>query len=366
VTTEATTSKDTILPPPAGAAALSDINAPSLRRFFIVTAAVATLMVAAAWVWAIHGRMWFLDPEYPMWLAKNEMIEACDVGDTVILGDSRAMAGLVPALISPTTVNLAVGGATPIESERIAERIAKCPTPPKRVLLSFQAPYMMVEQAYWERTALFHYLGFERMEALRKTSLELQDSIVYSKRPFESFLEIFKNYGYSISFPSFYFPAMVNAGFIGRKEKNEQFLQTTRSNRGQHFFGTADRSDWFSSEAEMTKFHPSPVLDVYFDRMISALRERGIKVYFAGAPLNQATYERVDPKIMSSFLDYLKDKEAKDPNFRILASPLFSLPNEDFGDVEHLNPKGAASWSKTIAELLKEAISQERKVSAQQ
>ena len=363
MTSEATTSKDAILPE---AGALSDVNAPSLRRFFIVMAAVVTLMVSASWIWASNGRMWFLDHEYPMWLAKDQMIEACDVGDTVILGDSRAMAGLMPAQISATTVNLALGAATPIESERIAERIAKCPTPPKRVLLSFQTPYMMIEQAYWERTALFHYLDFGQMEELRKLSLELQDTVVYSRRPFDSFLEIFKNYSYSIGFPSYYFPAMINARFIGRREKNEEFLQATLRNRGQHFFGMADRTEWFSSEAELTKFKPTPVLDHYFDRMLATLRERGIKVYFVGAPLNQFTYDRLDHEAMGGFVSYLESKAAKDPNFRILGSPVYALANDYFGDVEHVNPRGSAVWSASVAELLKEAISQERKVSAQQ
>jgi hypothetical protein len=364
VTTESTVNKDDVLPAPAGSEELSDIHAVSLRRFFITAAAVASLMIAVAWVWAVHGRMWFLDPEYPMWRAKMHMIETCNVGETTILGDSRAMAGLVPAQISDTTVNLAVGGATPIESLRIAESIAKCPNPPKRVVFSFLPLYLMDEQVYWERTALFNYLDFGQMEELRRDSLRLSDSLVYPKDRFNSFLDKFKNYGYSISFPTFYFPAMVNAGFVGRKERNELELQATLNSRGQHFFGMAERSDWLAPETLLDKFEPTPVLNYYFDRVLAVLAERGIKVYFVGAPFNETSYERLKPETSSTFIKYLKDIEASDPNFRMLGVPLFSMPNENFGDIEHVNPRGAAKWSASVAELLKTAISQERKISA--
>ncbi len=116
----------------------------------------------------------------------------------------------------------------------------------------------------------------------------------------------------------------------------------------------ADRTEWFSSEAELTKFKPTRVLDHYFDRMLAMFAQRGIKVYFVGAPLNQrSTHDRLDHEAMGGFVSYLESKAAKDPNFRILGSPVYALANDYFGDVEHVNLRGSAVWSASVAELLK-------------
>ena len=58
----------------------------------------------------------YLDPEYPSWLAKRQMLGQCDLGDVLVVGDSRAAVNIVPALLDVKTTNLAVGGGQAIEA----------------------------------------------------------------------------------------------------------------------------------------------------------------------------------------------------------------------------------------------------------
>jgi hypothetical protein len=51
----------------------------------------------------------FLDPEYPSWRAKQIMLADCDLGEIMILGDSRAASGMMPARWPVPATNLAVG-----------------------------------------------------------------------------------------------------------------------------------------------------------------------------------------------------------------------------------------------------------------
>jgi hypothetical protein len=356
---QSSASNESALPPPVETKALPDFNTVSLRGFFIAATFTTVFLISAAWVWAIYGRMWFLDPEYAMWLAKGQMVNSCDVGETTILGDSRAMAGLIPAKISDTTVNLAAGGASPIETKHMVKDILKCPNLPKRVILPFLPLYMTEEQVYWERTALFNYLTYDEMEEVRETVLRLDDHLVYSTNRFDSYLEKIKNLSYSLSFPTYYFPAMVHAGFVGRKQRNEIELQKTLQGRGHHFFGMADETEWLAPEALMENFAPRPVLVNYYDRVLKMLRERGIKVYFVGAPLNEPSRKHLKPEVVEQFTKFIRDREARDPNFRALGDLLPSLPAKYFGDEEHLNAKGAAIWSASVAEMLEKAIAEE-------
>ncbi len=335
----------------------------SERVFIISVISVVAIMVAATWGWAVKGKMWFLDPEYPMWVASMQMLDACDVGETAIIGDSRAKAGLIPSMISDKTVNLSVGGASPIETSRAVESILKCPTVPKRVLLSFSPAYLTDVQVYWERTAPFNYLNFDQLEEVRKASIQLNDPMLYSTSSIHKVFDKIQNYSYWINFPSHYFPAMVNAGFITRKARNSFELDKTVLDRGHHFFGTEAESNWYSEEALASDFKPPRLVDFYFEKFISALDNRGIKIYFVGAPMNETTFQKMDPNFEKEFIMYIDNIRARHSNFEILGNPLPHLPNNNFGDSEHLNSRGAVTFSASVAKLLANASVRERDVS---
>ncbi len=110
--------------PSTAEAKLSHANPPA-SRFLLVTAAVFITLMGCAWLWALKGRMWFLDAEYGMWSANQEMTRTCSHGDIVILGDSRAKAGLVPSVMGSKVANFALGGGTAIEAYYLVERMLR-------------------------------------------------------------------------------------------------------------------------------------------------------------------------------------------------------------------------------------------------
>src|SRR5262249_41135372 len=155
-------------------------------------------------------------------------------------------------------------------------------------------------------------------------------------------------YGYSISLPSYYFPAMINALFIGRREKNLEVFETTLRNRGQHLFGEAKGVSWPNDDVDLPSFEPSPVLSHYFDSTIAMLRRLRIEVLHRSIPLNKRTHDETSEDLQESFDRYLAATTAKHPNLRIVVAPTPVFADEYFGDDQHLNARGAQIWSDHI------------------
>jgi hypothetical protein len=290
--------------------------------------------------------MWFLDAEYGIWSATQEMTRTCALGEIVILGDSRAKAGLVPSVMGSKVTNFALGGGTAIEAHYLLQRMLRCPTPPKHAIVSLPVGYFSSVDVYWDRSALFGYLSFAELEEVRRLSVQLDDPVIYStskaKRPFYPV----KNLVYAISTPSYYFPAMVNAGFFMRKKVNDEIKQVTIRNRGHTFFGTAEGAEWVVEPVK--QFRVSPVLHHYFSELVQQLLDKDVRVWFVGMPLNKKTYDAFGPSVRDNFLAYLHRFSAKDGRFRVVGEVLPWMTRDNFGDGEHLNRRGAIAWSKRV------------------
>ncbi len=335
---------------PSGSDSLTAFTQYSLARYFVALGSLAVVLVGCAWVWAANGRMWFLDPEYPMWSAKMQIAKECRQGDTIILGASRAMAGIVPDQLGSNVSNLALGGSTPIENFYMAQRVLKCPTPPKRAIIAFLPLFVTEANFYWQRAALFGFFDFDEMEDVRRASVALDDGLLYSTNRFATGLDVIRNYSYRIGLPSYYFGAMMNAGFVGRKARNDEELALTLRSRGQHFFGRAERSNLVAADAGMLKFEKRPLLTDYMERLLGELQKENVATYLASEPLNPATYAAMNPDVVVEFERYLATLREKFPNLKYLGKPIHSLPADHFGDLEHLNPKGAAAWTASLRE----------------
>ncbi len=328
------------------------ISKVSLRRFFLALAGVTTLLVGSAWFWAVEGRMSFFNPEYPMWLAKFRMVDDCKYGDTVIIGDSRAMAGIIPDRLGSGVTNLALPGGTPIESYYLLRRMDQCKAYPKRVVVSFLPLFLTRVHMYWLRPALYNLMSFEEMEEVRRLSVKLGDPILYSPNRFATALDSIKNYSYSVSLPPYYFTAMIAGRFVERRAQNRVELALTLKQSGHHFFGMAPSTAVVPEDGYMTEFKPSPILNFYMDEVLRKLNGNGVEIDFLGTPVNPATFDMLPKSVVASFKEYLSSIAQRYANFHVLGDIVLVLPNDSFGDSEHVNPRGAEEWTSNVRSLL--------------
>ena len=329
--------------PPAGQ------NHPRLLspgRYIAVMALTGLAAFALVWVWIAAMPLAFLDPEYASWRAKQALLDSCDLGEVLILGDSRAAAGLMPVLWPVRGTNLAVGGGEAIEALAALTRALRCPTPPKRVILSLDAGHVVAPDLFWERTVRFGFLDGKEIATLRRVSGALNDPSVYEIRHTDGLPSGLRDAMYRARFPSLYFASLVKGGVLLRWRRNETALAAGIAARGHYFFGTDPGSDVIAADGHLRAFRPLPVLDWYFTQVLTMLAARGIRADFVAVPMNETTSDAVDPEVRAGFAAWLAGYRARFPDFHVAGDAMPHWPDRLFGDgFAHLNREGAALFS---------------------
>jgi hypothetical protein len=322
-------------------------------RYLAVLATVMAAGFALVWVWMAAMPLAYLDPEYPTWRAKLAMLQRCDLGEVLVVGDSRAAVDVMPALLPVKTTNLAVGGGMPIEAYVAVARALACPVPPRRVVISLDAGHFAVADLFWERTVKFGFVGPDDLALLRRLMRETGDaSLAGPKRP-DGLPTALRGWLYAWRFPPLYFSALAKGGLFLRLWRNQAAFAAALTARGQYFFGRDAGSSTVAMEGRMAAFVPLPVLDRYFDRMLALLAARGIPADFIAMPMNQATGGAVLSGVRASFAAYLANYEARYPGFHVVGPTMPAWPDRYFGDdFSHLNPAGAALLSMRFGQCL--------------
>jgi hypothetical protein len=320
----------------------------NIRHYFLGGLLSVVTIFAALWGWSSVGKMWFFDAEYPMWVAKIQMTQGCHGHQIAIIGDSPAMADLIPEYIGDSVINLAIGGASPIEVYYLTRRLLRCAQLPKKIILSISPFHLVAIDTYWPRSAAFHFLTLEETEAVRELSKTLEDGTIYGTSRTDMPMNMLKDYLYAVDFPYFFLASMKAGGFFLRKRANEEILTRTKARLGYHHFGVLGGTVALAPIAHMDEFRPPQLLNEYFQKTISLLNDKNVPVLFMSMPTNQATYEALSLEFHSGLLAYLRSFELRG-NFRIVGDIIPVLPSTEFGDPSHLNPRAAIEWSKRVA-----------------
>jgi hypothetical protein len=326
-------------------------------RYLLSLAVAAVTSLAALWALALAAPLAFLDPEYPFWRAKLELLRRCDLGSVLIVGDSRAAADVIPARLGVKASNLAVGGGESIEAYVAVRRAFACPRPPRRVIVSIDAGHFVRPDLFWDRTVRFGFLRPDDLAELRRTSEALEDPSIIDQKRGDGLDRDLRALLYGARYPGLYLGSMLHGGLFARWWENRAALAAGRASRGQYFFGTANGSDVVAVEGHMRAFAPLPVLDAYFNRMLALLADRGVSVDFVAMPMNRATADSVAPAVRQGFQAYLQGYAARYRNFHIVGPVWPAWNNGWFGDeFSHLNPAGAARFSAAFAACLRARV----------
>jgi hypothetical protein len=305
--------------------------------------------LAAAWVWVVVAPLAFLDPEYPYWRAKEELLRRCDLGRVLVLGDSRAAVDIMPARMAVPVTNLAVGGGAAIEARAALTHALECGTAPERVILSFDPEHFARADLFWERSVRYGFVDLSELRTLRRTGDSLGDGSFSAPRTPDGLPGPVRDVLYAVRFPSLYGASLAKGGIALRWSTNRRALAAGMAARGQYFFGTDPGSDGVASDASLTDFAVLPVLDAYFADILATLAARHVPVDFVAMPVNEATANAVSPRMMAGFADYL----ARFGELHVVGPLLTAWPNRYFGDAySHLNPEGAALFSDWFAACL--------------
>ncbi len=327
-----------------------------MSRYLGLLALAAVASFGAVWLWVLGAPIAYMDPEYASWHAKQIMLAHCDLGDVIVLGDSRAAADVIPMRLPIKTTNFAVGGGEPVEAYAVLTRALNCPAPPKLVIMSFDAGHFARPDLFWERSVRFGLLAPADLTTLRATSFQTGDFSVYAGRGLAGLPLRVRDLLEEIRFPPLYFASLAHSVGLIRWSRNNRTLDATLASRGQYFFGTEVGSDAVAIDGHLPDFHPLPVLDAYFDRILALLESRGIETRFVAMPVNEATWSHTAASVRDDFRTYLATYASRYRRFHIVEDLPEHWPDHFFGDQYcHLNPEGAERFTALLAQRLQAA-----------
>jgi hypothetical protein len=325
-------------------------------RYLRLFALSAILSFCLLWVWVATMPMAFMDTEYAAWRAKKIMLDRCDLGQVIVLGDSRAAADILPTRLPVRAANLAMGGAEAIDALSILDRVLACPTVPRLAIISIDPGHFSRPDMFWERSVHFGIVTTPEVAAVRVASLQTGDMSVYGSRPFEGLPLRVRDWLYKISFPPLYFANLAHGGFFMRWFSNQWWLADILAARGHYYFGTDPGNSVVTLDGHMDAFRPLPILDHYFNRLLAELDSRGIETRFIAMPFNETTWHEVKPAVPAGFAAYLAGYERRYKHFRVASEIMPHWPDRFFGDMfSHLNPEGAERFSDLLAQRLQDA-----------
>lgn len=314
------------------------------NRTFLYQVLTMVGLLAGASAYANACPMNIMSPEYPMWKQAREVAEASaeEPLDALVLGDSRAKAGLVPEELGQRGFSLTVGGATPIELRWLLREYLENNPAPRRLIISLAPEHLVHAEVFWERTVKFGLLSSDEIDAVLAKQEALGDDVLNASlaADWES-----KLYRWRLA-PIYYGEYLASLGFL-RRGKNRAVLAQLERDHGRYHFGTAAAAILPSKEAEWSGFTPSRLLVQEFDALLEDVATLPCEVSFVLAPISERTSEELDPRYTADLTEFLRERAQRFPSIAIdLEAPVY--PDEAFGDPGHLKAEGARAFSCAI------------------
>ena len=300
-------------------------------------------------------KMFYNGPEYPMWKSKFEYIQKNHNSENIIIGDSRALAGIVPDIIGDDFYNLSYGGGTPIEGYFLLKKyISK--NVPKTIIISFSPLHLEFSNVFFGRPLKYNIFSTKEIVEILKKSKELNNKFYnYDDRNlgYKNKSEYLNIYLKSIltkwNFFYYYRPELRNSLTQVRILKNITVYNEIKAKKGNYDFGEEESSSGLNFEATKSHngFAVSKVMDYYLNQIIQLALENNIKVYYIVPPFNEASYNNLNLNYIRNYDSYFDSLKYKYQNV-VWHNKIFFYEDRFFGDKSHLNSRGQMKFSKYI------------------
>lgn len=311
----------------------------------------AAIPIIAIIVYTLLCPFCYMDEEYPSWEFSKNVAKGALYGDeyfdTVILGDSGAMSAFIPEVLSDSCVNISVGGGTSIEMYYFLKKYLENHPAPRHIVMMFAPFHYFTIDNYETRTMYFKAIDVSKLPELYGYAKDTDAKSVYNDET------IIGDISCRLGLPTKYLPAITKSRFIGRYSTNKAAYEELINKKGYGTFGTSDGcydSSYECSYDMMPFTQELYLINDYIQRIDDLCCECGIDGVIIQPALNEATYTNINANYKDMYEAYMRDAIGPTLTNIEVESSLRCYENEYFGDVSHLNTKGAMKFSEEIRE----------------
>ena len=289
----------------------------------------------------------FMDSEAPYYLWNKIKTNTANEQsyDVLILGDSVANAAYMPEALSGTTLNLALGGTTPVENYyTLQDWLAHNPAP-KACYISFQDSHLQRADCFWVRSMYSHRYNLGQNLEMLKNAMNYKDASILTEHYILDFIS------YELFLPNKYIISFMNAGFNQRYQGNRSAQQADDLYGGRYI--ARGLNEYVpSGEIVNEKFYVNPLFDSYYRKILELCRENRIQVYIVKLPLPANT--SFTEEYEEDFRRYYEELQKGYPYIGVDWFPAY--PNQYFSDGAHMNTRGALSFSAELKDMYPEVF----------
>ena len=295
----------------------------------------------------------FQNLEYPMWKYKRDMVrdEGGIYHDILVMGDSRCLAGIIPAKLSENALSLAVGGGTPVENYYILKNYLKYNRPPKKILLSYTPFFFERHSFFLGSTARFKFLTDSEMEEVIDRAIKLQCGILDEKdTPIDSGYKSYWAYlKYRLNLVHIYRAELTESLLFCRRSSNLEKYKQLLTSKGHSLFGTSQKAVGTVCEVGKSEFKPYQLYNSYFNDFIELCNKYNIQIIYHTAPYSEISYKEMNKRYIKQYFKYIKLMGQKYP--KVVFDPTLPVfDNNLFGDNSHVNYRGAKTFTNYLKE----------------
>jgi hypothetical protein len=295
-------------------------------------------------------------PEYGMAEALEDHIEqACRdriSPDLLILGDSRAVAGVSVEMIRATGIDaekFALGGAGIFAGWATLDRLIACGVRPKAVAMAYGTVHMLDTGAIMDRT-----VSYDVLKGPRAGHAYAMASAWEHRRSRQITYKAVSVLGTEATGVDFVLmrpalrhvlarPGAVLENWTANARERESFKESL----GDRYYGLSPTINELPDEANFAGDESVPINASATHEIGELGKANGFDVFFYILPVSELAKNGLPPRVLKAAEDFRDGLES------LGVTPLndvWSLPDSDFGDPSHVNERGRA---KVTADFLK-------------
>ncbi len=263
--------------------------------------------------------------------------------DVVILGDSLAVTGFLPELLSDGTIDLGIAGSSPVEGYIALRNYLENNQAPTDVFVTYMDYHLAQDSIAWKQVCQVNALSWDDYKEI-KEQLDITEGELDTDIPIDDYWK--DALGYKLYLPSKYITSILNSFTDDRASNNRELFARYDTLMGRTGLVTTDYNAYVDTIVYDT-FKVSRLCSHYYKKIFDLCQENDIKLHILKMPMTSTTgYTKQYMAQINGY--YMTMTEGYDNIDFVFYQEPYAI--EYFLDEYHMNQYGAKAFALQLKE----------------